>query len=83
MSTEVETDMENDLGNEDEDGNGDANIEEETDEEITMTMILARMIESESSEERKLAEKVTKEEAPMKLRNVERERLKRDSVKDQ
>ena len=73
--------MENDLENESEDGNRDANSEEETDEEITMTMILARMVESESSEERRnllqeLAEEVTKEEAPMNLRNVERGSLK-------
>ena len=81
MTTEEGTDMENDLENECENDNRDETSEEETDEEIRMTMILARMIESESSEERKnllqeLAEEVTREEAPMNLRNVDRGRLK-------
>ena len=81
MSTEEGTDMENDLKNECENDNRDETSGEETDEEISMTMILARMIESESSEERKsllqeLAEEVTKEEAPLNLRNVDRGRLK-------
>ena len=81
MSTEEGTDMENSLENECENDNRDETSEEEADEEISMTMILARMIESESSEERKsllqeLAEEVTKEEAPLNLRNVDRGRLK-------
>ena len=81
MSTEEGTDMENSLENECENDNRDETSEEETDEEISMTMILARMIESESSEERKsllqeFAEEVTKEEAPLNLRNVDRGRLK-------
>ena len=81
MSTEEGTDMENSLENECKNDNRDETSEEETDEEISMTMILARMIESESSEERKsllqeLAEEVTKEEAPLNLRNVDRGRLK-------